>query len=52
MKTNRRDFLKAGALAGTSLALSPLAGSAAERKSQYKLPYKKYLCKEFICCRK
>ena len=40
MKTNRRNFLKAGALAGTSLALSPLAGSAAERKSQYKLPYK------------
>lgn len=40
MKTNRRNFLKTGALAGTTLALSPLAGSAAERKSKYKLPYK------------
>ena len=39
MKTNRRSFLKAGALAGTSLLCAPIA-SAQDTKKKFKLPYK------------
>jgi len=43
MKTNRRNFLKAGALAGTSAFVSPVLGGngvSEEKNSLYKLPYK------------
>ena len=38
MKTNRRNFLKAGALTGASLACAPAFGATQEKKN--KLPYK------------
>ncbi len=52
MKTNRRNFLRAGVLAGTSVVCSPLASAGndgAERKSPYKLPYKNtYVKNSFV----
>ncbi len=52
MKTNRRNFLKTGALAGTSAFVSPVLGAnevLEEKKSPYKLPYKNtYVKNSFV----
>lgn len=49
MKTNRRNFLKKSALAGSALSLAPIALKAEERKSEYKLPYKNtYVKNSFV----
>lgn len=49
MKTNRRNFLRAGAIAGTSLVCSPVLGAQEEKKPIYKLPYKNtYVKNSFV----
>lgn len=51
MKTNRRNFLKAGTLVGTSAFISPIFGKtvAEERRSPFKLPYKNtYVKNSFV----
>ena len=46
MKTNRRNFLEAGAIAGTSLVYSPVLGVTEEKKQATKLPHKNTLVAE------
>ncbi|PTN05932.1 MGH1-like glycoside hydrolase domain-containing protein [Mangrovibacterium marinum] len=49
MRTNRRNFLKKSALAGSAMSLAPIVLKAEERKSEYKLPYKNtYVKNSFV----